>query len=48
LRRAVESGLIGRDEAVASIVRQTGGRLGDDAAERMLDGAEEDERPAGD
>lgn len=39
LRHAVDKGLIGRDEAVGSIVRQAGGGIGDDAAAKLLDGA---------
>lgn len=40
LRRAVDQGLIGRDEAIDSIVRQADGSVGEGAAERLLDGAD--------
>lgn len=36
LRRAVDEGLIGHDEAVGSIVRQAGGGIGAEAAARLL------------
>ena len=39
LRRALDEGLLLRHEAVASIVRQSGGGIGDEAAERLLDSA---------
>lgn len=42
LRRAVDEGLIGREEAVASIVRHADGRVGEGAAEQLLDSAELD------
>lgn len=38
LREAVDGGLISVDEAVESIVRQTDGALGEDAARRLLQG----------
>ncbi len=41
LRRAVDDGLLPRAEAVESIVRQAGGGIGNDAAERLLDRAVE-------
>lgn len=37
LRKAVSTGLISTDEAIDSIVRQTGGALGADAARKLLD-----------
>jgi hypothetical protein len=36
LRKAVEAGLVTSDEAVASIVRQTDGQLGEEAARQLL------------
>lgn len=42
LRRAVDNGLIGREEAIASIVRQADGRVGERAAGQLLDSAEGD------
>lgn len=41
LRDAVDSGLIGRDEAVGSIIRQAGGGIGPEAAAKLLDTAVE-------
>lgn len=41
LRRALDDGLLPRGEAVESIVRQAGGGIGHDAAERLLDRAAE-------
>lgn len=40
LRRAIDEGLIGREEAVASIVRQAEGKVGEGAAQQLLDTAE--------
>lgn len=37
LRQAVARGLIGRDEAIASIVRQADGRIREQVAEQLLD-----------
>ncbi len=41
LRDAVDAGLIGREEAVDSIIRQSGGSIGTEAAAQLLDGADE-------
>ena len=41
LRDAVDAGLIGREEAVGSIIRQSGGGIGNEAAARLLDGDDE-------
>lgn len=37
LRRAVDDGLVAREEAVASIVRQAGGGIDEETAARLLD-----------
>lgn len=42
LRRAVDNGLIGREEAIASVIRQAEGRISERAAEQLLDSAELD------
>lgn len=36
LRSAVDEGLISMDEAIASVVRQTDGAVGEDAARKLL------------
>lgn len=40
LKTAVDNDLIGREEAIASIVRQSGGNIGEDSAARLLDDAD--------
>ncbi|QBI21736.1 hypothetical protein ER308_20695 [Egibacter rhizosphaerae] len=42
LRRAVDAELVSRDEAVESILRQSGDRLSPEAATRLLDGGPDD------
>ena len=45
LRDAVDAGLIGREEAVDSIIRQSGGGIGTEAAAQLLDVADEAPEP---
>ena len=47
LRRALESDLLEEHEAVASIVRQSGGNVGEEGARQLLHGSDEPEPDEG-